>query len=91
MAAASERLVVQLTAKDKKELRRRARALGISVSEYVRNATTGKEDEDLAELLDRTKLAAQEAMSMIDDAVNYVNASNVRISAMEEAAAKSRI
>lgn len=93
MAVASERLVVQLTAKDKREVRRRARALGISVSEYVRNATTGapgKEDAELEELLERTKIAARETMAMIDDAVDYVNASNARIAAMEAAAAKAR-
>lgn len=89
MAAATERLVVQLTAKEKREIRRRARKAGLNVSEFVRRATTGTSDTpELDELLERTRRAAEESMSLIDDTLAFVASSNVRIAAME-AKAKS--
>lgn len=87
--AASERLVVQLTAEEKREVRSRARALGMSVSEYVRKATTGSSDDEnatLEELLKRTRNMARESIATIDDTLAFVNASNARIAAMESQA-----
>ena len=69
MAAASERLVLQLTAKEKREIRRKAREAGLNVSEFVRRAVAGTADADseLDELLDRTRAAAKESAAMIDE------------------------
>jgi len=91
MASASERLVVQLTAKEKREIRRRARDAGLNVSEFVRRAATGAADMDaeLLGLLDRAERAAKEGIAMIDDALGFVKASNVRIARMEAEAKSS--
>ena len=91
MASASERLVVQLTAKEKREIRRRARDAGLNVSEFVRRAATGAADMDaeLLGLLDRAERAAKEGIAMIDDALTFVKASNVRIARMEAEAKSS--
>jgi Ribbon-helix-helix protein, copG family len=91
MASASERLVVQLTAKEKREIRRRAREAGLNVSEFVRRAATGVADMDdeLLGLLDRAERAAKEGIALIDDALDFVKASNVRIARMEAEAKSS--
>jgi len=91
MAVANERLVVQLTAKDKREIRRRAREAGLNVSEFVRRAATGaaEADSELLGILDRAESAAKEGIAMIDDALAFVNASNVRIARMEAEAKSS--
>jgi hypothetical protein len=91
MASASERLVVQLTAKEKREIRRRAHEAGLNVSEFVRRAATGtaEVDTELLGLLGRADRAAKEGIAMIDDALDFVRASNVRIARMEAAAKSS--
>ena len=91
MASASERLVVQLTAKEKREIRRRARDAGLNVSEFVRRAATGAADmdADVLGLLDRAERAAKEGIATIDDALDFVKASNVRIARMEAEAKSS--
>jgi hypothetical protein len=90
MATVGERLVVQLTSKEKREICRKAREAGLNVSEFVRRALAGSTDDssELNELLDRTKAAAKESIAVIDDALAYVNESNRRIAQME-ARAKS--
>jgi hypothetical protein len=91
MAVASERLVVQLTAKEKRDIRRRARDAGLNVSEFVRRAAAGTLDEsnELDELLERTRVAAEESIATIDEALDFVNASNRRIAQMEAEAKSS--
>jgi hypothetical protein len=91
MAVASERLVVQLTAKEKREIRRRAREAGLNVSEFVRQAATGaaEPDSELLAILDRAERAAKESIAMIDDAPAFVSTSNVRIARMEAEAKSS--
>ena len=91
MAIASERLVVQLTAKEKREIRWRAREAGLNLSEFVRRAATGVADMDdaLLGLLDRAERAAKEGIALIDDALEFVKASNVRIARMEAEAKSS--
>lgn len=92
MATASERLVVQLTAREKREIRRRAREAGLNVSEFVRRVAAGPapdQDRELNELLKQTAISAQESIAMIDDALDFINASNQRIARMEAKAKSS--
>ena len=67
------------------------REAGLNVSEFVRRAATGVADDDdeLLGLLDRTERAAKEGIALIDDAVDFVKASNVRIARMEAEAKSS--
>lgn len=81
--AASSRLVVLLSPADKRAVRRRAQALGMNVSEYVRAMTTGDVDAVELELLARTKDAAEQSIAMIDETLAFVNASNARMAVME--------
>ncbi|HLF10571.1 MAG TPA: ribbon-helix-helix protein, CopG family [Gammaproteobacteria bacterium] len=91
MATVGERLVVQLTAKEKREICRKAREAGLNVSEFVRRALadTADEGDELDELLDRTKAAAKQSIAIIDEALDFVNASNERIAQMEARAKSS--
>jgi hypothetical protein len=81
--AATERIVLQLTAAEKRSIVRSAEKAGLNVSEFLRRAARhfrGLEDErELMELRDRTEKAAQESIERIDDAVAFVARSNNKI------------
>jgi len=92
MAAAVERIVVQATAQDKKAIAAKARKLDLPISELMRRGAfayeTSEADADLAALADAAKDAAARAGAAIDDALDFIAASNKRIAAMERKAAK---
>jgi hypothetical protein len=92
MAGAVERIVVQATAQDKKAIAAKAKKLGLPISELMRRGAfdyeSSETDEALASLADAAKLAADRAGKAIDDALAFIDASNLRIDAMQAKASK---
>jgi len=92
MAAAIERIVVQATARDKKAISAKAKKLDLPVSELMRRGAFAYQstsaDADLAALADAAKAAADRAAASIDDALDFIEASNRRIAAMQAKAVK---
>lgn len=92
MAAAVERIVVQATPQDKKAIAAKAKKLDLPISELMRRGAfayeTSEADGELSALADAAKLAAVRAGASIDDALDFIAASNKRIAAMEANAAK---
>jgi hypothetical protein len=94
MAAATERIVVQITPQDKKALTAKAKKLEIPVSELMRRAAFAYESDqaegDLAVLADAARGAAERAGAAIDGALAFIEASNRRMASMEAKAARAR-
>lgn len=95
MVAASERIVVQATRREKKAITAKAKKLGLPNSELMRRGATAYQsaeaDEELGALANAAKAAADRAADSIDDTLAFIDASNRRIAAMEaKAAANSR-
>jgi hypothetical protein len=94
MATAIARIVVQATAQDKKAIAAKARRLNLPVSELMRRGAFAYEPEeegqDLAMLAELAAAAADRAGAAIDDALEYIAASNERIEAVESQAARRR-
>ena len=95
MAAAVQRIVVQATSTDKKAIAAKAKRLEIPISELMRRGAFAYEpdeaDLELGALADAAKGAADRAGASIDDALDFIAASNKRIAAMEAKAAKPSI
>jgi len=93
MAGATERIVVQATPQDKKVIAAKAKKLGLPISELMRRGAvayeSGESDAELAALADAAKCAADRAGAAIEAALEFITASEKRISAMEAKAAKS--
>ena len=91
MSAAVERIVVQTTAQDKKAIAAKAKRLEMPVAELMRRGAfayeSGAADEGLGALADAANQAAQRAGAAIDDALDFIAASNQRIALMDAAAA----
>lgn len=87
-----QRIVVQATAQDKKAIAAKAKKLDIPISELMRRGAfayqSSETDEELGALADAAKNAADRAGAAIDDALEFIEASNRRISAMESKASK---
>jgi len=94
MAAAVERIVVQATAREKKAIAAKAKRLGLPIAELMRRGATAyrsaEADEELGVLADAAKAAAERAGASIDSALEFIEASNARIAALE-AGAKRRV
>jgi hypothetical protein len=92
MAAAVQRIVVQATTQDKKAIAAKAKKLDLPISELMRRGAFAYEsadaDAELGALADAAKDAADRAGVAIDDALEFIDASNKRIAAMESKAAK---
>lgn len=92
MAAAVQRIVVQATPQDKKAIAAKAKKLDLPISELMRRGAfayeTSEADGELSALADAAKRAADRAGASIDDALDFIAASNKRIAAMEVNAAK---
>lgn len=92
MAGALERIVVRVTAQEKKAIAAKATKLGLPISELMRRGATAYQsseaDEELSALADAAKSAADRASAAIDDALSFIEASNERIAAMEAKGAK---
>jgi hypothetical protein len=93
MAAAVERIVVQATAQEKKAIAAKAKKLGLPISELMRRGAaaykSAEADEELGALADAAKAAAERAGASIDSAMEFIEASNKRIAALEAAAKRS--
>jgi hypothetical protein len=93
MAAAVQRIVVQATAQDKKTIAAKAKKLDIPISELMRRGAfayqSSDTDDELSALADAAKGAAERAGASIDDALQFIEASNRRIAAMEAKSAKT--
>lgn len=94
MASADERIVVQATMREKKAIAAKAKRLGLPISELMRRGATAyksaESEEELGILADTAKAAAERAGASIDDALEFIEASNERIAAMEAAAKRTR-
>ena len=95
MPAAVERIVVQATSAEKKAISAKARRLGLPISELMRRGASAYQaagsDEELGALADAAKAAAERAAAAIDDALDFIAASNKRIAAMEAKPAATRV
>ena len=87
MAAATERIVVQVTPAEKRSIVKSAEKSGLNLSEFMRRAAKGFRnapgDKELEGLLERAEDAAKESISLIDDALAFVAASEKRIAELE--------
>jgi hypothetical protein len=93
--AAIERIVVQATSQEKKDIAEKAQELGLPIAELMRRgAFAYQADEHQAELMalaDAAKGAADRAGKSIDDALSFIESSNKRIAAMESKVAKAGV
>jgi hypothetical protein len=92
MAMAIQRIVVQATTQDKKAIAAKAKKLDLPISELMRRGAFAYEsadsDAELGVLADAARDAADHAGAAIDDALDFIEASNKRIAAMESKARK---
>ena len=93
MAGAVERIVVQATAQEKKAIAAKAKKLGLPVAELMRRGATAyrstEADDELGALADAARAAADRASASIDSALEFIEASNRRIAALEARAKRS--
>jgi len=86
MATATDRIVVQVTAVQKRAIASTAKRLGLNVSELMRQAAQGftpsSDEEDMNALIQRVNASTEEANDALDDALSFVAESNKRIAAM---------
>lgn len=86
MATATERIVVQVTAAQKKAITGTAKRLGLNVSELMRQSAEGftpsGDEQEILALVDRVNASTKEANDALDDALSFVAQSNKRIAAM---------
>lgn len=87
MAAATERIPVLVTAKEKAMIAKLAKDARLSMGEFMRRAAASfrpNEDEKMLEgMIDQMVKTTARAAAAIDDALTYVKASNERIAEME--------
>jgi hypothetical protein len=90
MAAAVERIVVQATAQEKKAIAAKAKRLGLPIAELMRRGATAYRsadaEEELGGLADAARAASERAGASIDSALEFIEASNKRIAALEAGA-----
>ena len=90
---ATQRIVVQTTALDKRAIVAKAKKLDIPISELMRRGAfayqSDESDDALSALADAAKGAAERSAAAIDDALDFIELSNKRIATMEAKAVKS--
>lgn len=90
---ATARIVVQATEHDKRAIAAKAKKLDLPVSELMRRGAFAYEsteaDAELSALADAAQGAAQRSATFIDEALDFIDASNRRIASMEARAAKT--
>jgi len=88
MAAARERIVVQVTTVQKRAIASTAKRLGLNVSELMRQAALGvtpsDDTQEINALIDRVNASTKEVNDALDDVLSFVAESNRRIAAMAE-------
>ena len=94
MSTAVARIVVQATPADKQAIAEKAKRLDLPVSELMRRGAFAYEaasrNDELAHLADAALNAAERAGDAIDDALDFIEASNRRIAVMEAQAQQAR-
>ena len=91
-ATATARIVVQATEQDKRAIAAKAKKLDLPVSELMRRGAfayeSAENDAELGALAEAALGAAQRSAEFIDEALDFIEASNRRIAKMEAQAAK---
>ena len=91
MSAATARIVVQATPREKRALVAKAKALAMPIAELMRRGAKEfqpVDDKDLEALAEAARNAAERAGKAIDDALAYIEASNKRIAKLEASRAR---
>jgi hypothetical protein len=87
MAAATERIPVLVTAKEKAMIAKLAKDSNLSMGEFLRRAAASfrpnEDDKMLEGMIDQMMKTAAQASAAIDEALAYVEASGERIAALE--------
>ncbi len=87
MATANQRIPVLVSPEEKRRIHQRAREAGLSMGEFLRRAAAAyspREDEAvLSAMIDQMVRATEEAEAAIDEALDFVAASEERIRRME--------
>ena len=95
MSLAIQRVVVQIAPEDKRRIAEKAKKLNIPLSELMRRGAfayiTKEDDAELGMLADAAKRAANSSFASIDDAMSFIEESNLRIASMEQKATEARI
>ncbi len=90
---ASARIVVQATEQDKRAIAAKAKKLDLPVSELMRRGAFAYEgvemDAEFGALAIAAESAAQRSAAFIDEALEFIEASNRRIAKMEAQASKA--
>lgn len=91
MTTATQRIPVLVTAAEKGRIAKMAKDAGLSMGEFLRRAASSfnpSEDDKLLEgMIDQMNKTTAQASAAIDEALEFVEASNKRIAAMEKKAA----
>lgn len=91
MATATERIPVLVTATEKGQIAKMAKAAGLSMGEFLRRAASSfrpnEDDRMLEGMIDQMNKTTAQANEAIDRALAFVEASNRRIAKMERRAA----
>ena len=87
MTAATARVPVLMTTKEKAQIAKKAKQAGISMGEYLRRAaksfSPSENDAALEAMIDQMLKATKRADQAIEDTLAFVAASNQRIAKME--------
>jgi len=90
MAAATERIPVLVTATEKGQIAQMAKDAGLSMGEFLRRAASSyspsEDDKMLEGMIAQMNKTTAQANVAIDKALEFVEASNKRIAAMEQKA-----
>ncbi|HVV67500.1 MAG TPA: hypothetical protein VHE99_00465 [Gammaproteobacteria bacterium] len=88
MTIASQRIVVQVTPKQKKEIAAVAKRVGLNTSELMRQAAQQfvphNEKEDIELLLQQIERSTREAGQALDQALAFIMQSDQRIKNLQE-------
>lgn len=91
MAAATERIVVQVTRQQKANITDAARQLGLNISDFMRRAAENfrgaPEDSDLEALLRQVEISTQQANTALDHVLASLAESDRRLASLETAKA----
>jgi hypothetical protein len=89
MATATERIPILVTKADKAKFSRKAKASGLSISEFARTAmdrydpADEDEHEALGRMLEHIKQGTAEAEKALGEAIDYCSASEARLRELE--------
>jgi len=90
MATATERIPVLVSPAEKSQIANMAKAAGLSMGEFLRQAasafTPSEDDQILDGMIAQMNKTTAQANAAIDKALQFVAASNKRIAAMERKA-----